>query len=259
MGYLHLTCVTSMPLLLLGLVSFLAWFVSMLSGGGSPLILIPLVSLWFGAQAVAPVITVGMLVGNAQRSIFFWNRIDWKLTLWHVPGTLIGAVLGAYAFKEINLEWLQAIMGILLIVMAVTAFINQSQLRLTIQAWQFFPLSLINAFISSLVGSTGPILNPLYLSYGLEKEDLIATKSITVTLMHSLKLISYLALGILSWQYVGYGLVVGLAAIPANWLGKYVLYHMSRQQFRHAILTFVALSGVLMLWENRGELFLLIT
>jgi uncharacterized membrane protein YfcA len=248
-----------MPLLLLGLVSFLAWFLSMLSGGGSPLVLIPLVSLWFGAQAVAPVITVGMLLGNGQRSLFLWKHIDWRLTLWHIPGTLIGAILGAYAFTRIDITWLQAILGGLLVVMALMALVNRSSIQINIKAWHFLPLSLINSILSSLVGSTGPILNPIYLSYGLEKEDLIATKAITVTLMHSLKLISYLALGILSWQYVGDGLVIGLAAIPANWLGKYVLQHMSRQQFRHAILTFVALSGVLMLWENRGELLLLMT
>ena len=243
-----------MTLLLLGLVSFVAWFISMLSGGGSPLVLIPLVSLWFGAQAVAPVITIGMLIGNSQRSLFFWRHIDWKVTLWHIPGTLIGAIAGAYVFKLIDLEWLQALVGILLVVMAINAIVGQTSLKLTIRAWYFLPLSLINAFISSLVGSTGPVLNPIYLNYGLEKEDLIATKSITVTLMHTLKLISYLFLGILSWNYLGAGLVIGLAAIPANWLGRYVLRHMSREQFRQAILTFVALSGAMMVWQNRMDL-----
>jgi uncharacterized protein len=248
-----------MTLLLLGLVSFIAWFFSMLSGGGSPLVLIPLVSLWFGAQAVAPVITVGMLVGNSQRSLFFWRHIDWNVTLWHVPGTLVGAIAGAYVFKWIDLEWLQAIVGILLIVMAANAIAGKTTLALTIRAWYFLPLSLVNAFVSSLVGSTGPILNPLYLNYGLEKEDLIATKSVTVTLMHTLKLISYTFLGILSWEYIGYGLVIGLAAIPANWLGRHVLRHMSREQFRHAILTFVAFSGVMMLWQNRVDLLALMS
>jgi uncharacterized membrane protein YfcA len=195
-----------------------------------------------------------MLIGNSQRSLFFWRRIDWGVTLWHVPGTILGAIAGAYVFKLINLEWLQAIVGILLIVMAMNAIAGKTSLQFTIRAWHFLPLSLINAFISSLVGSTGPILNPLYLNYGLEKEDLIATKSITVTFMHALKLFSYSILGILSWQYMGAGLVIGLAAIPANWLGKYVLRHMSREQFRQAILTFVAFSGAMMLWQNRMNL-----
>lgn len=246
-----------MVLFLLGLVSAVSWFVSMVAGGGSPLVLIPLVSLWFGAQAVAPVLTIGMLVGNGQRSLFFWEKIDWQLTLWHIPGTLIGAMMGAYVFTRINLQWLQAIVGVLLVVLAVSTFLGQSRLTVKIQAWHFLILSFLNSFVSSLVGSTGPVLNPAYLNYGLDKEELLATKSITVTLMHSLKLLSYLVLGILNWQYVIYGLVIGLSSIPANWLGKYVLQYMSHQQFRKAILTFVALSGVLMLWENRGELMML--
>lgn len=43
----------------------------MLAGGGSPFILLPVVSLLLGAQAVAPVITTGLLIGNAQRGLFF--------------------------------------------------------------------------------------------------------------------------------------------------------------------------------------------
>jgi hypothetical protein len=66
--------------------SFVAWFLSMLAGGGSPFILIPLISLLLGAQVVAPVITVGLLVGNTQRGLFFWRQIDWTVTAWYIPG-----------------------------------------------------------------------------------------------------------------------------------------------------------------------------
>ena len=54
-------------LVLLSSVSFSAWFISMLVGGGSPLILIPVVTLLLGAPAVAPVLTIGSTLGNVQR------------------------------------------------------------------------------------------------------------------------------------------------------------------------------------------------
>lgn len=53
------------------IASFLAWFFSMLAGGGSPFILIPMISLLLGSTAVAPVITTGLLIGNTQRGIAF--------------------------------------------------------------------------------------------------------------------------------------------------------------------------------------------
>jgi hypothetical protein len=48
-----------------------------------------------------------------------------------------------------------------------------------------------------------------------------------------------------------------LAGLPANWLGKFVLDKMSNEQFQNAVLAFVAVSGAVMLWQQRQFLFLL--
>lgn len=240
-----------MGLLLLALVSFVAWFISMLAGGGSPLVLIPLVNLLFGSQAVAPVITIGMSIGNAQRTLFFWRAIDWRVTLWHLPGSLVGAVLGCLVFTQIHLEWLQVLIAIALILMAGNFWLGDRKQSFQVKAWQFMPLAFLNAFGSGLIGSTGPILNPLYLNYGLEKEQMLATKSVNVVIIHAVKILVYVFLGALNWPYLAYGLLIGLASIPANWLGKQVLDRMSSAQFRQAVLAFVAFSGIFMLWQQR--------
>ncbi|WP_008313220.1 sulfite exporter TauE/SafE family protein [Leptolyngbya sp. PCC 6406] len=244
-----------MTVLILAGVSFLAWFLSMLAGGGSPIVLIPVITLLLGSQAVAPVITTGLLVGNTQRSLFFWRDIDWQVTAWYAPGAIAGALLGAYAFTHIHLEWLQGFLALALLLMVANFWLNRWLSRqlwqVSIQAWHFLPYAFLNAIASALVGSTGPIMNPLYLGYGLEKEAMIATKSANKAFLHLVKLLSYLTLGVLDTSHLGYGLVIGLAAIPANWLGKQVLARMSNDQFRQAVFTFIAVSGVLMLWQQR--------
>ncbi len=236
----------------LGLISFLSWLLSLLAGGGSPLILIPVVNLLFGSQAIAPTITIGMLVGNLQRTLFLWRSINWRVTLWHLPGTLVGATLGSYLLSQIHVEGLQALVAIALILMAINAWVGGPGYTFKIQDWHFLPLSFLNSFISGLIGSTGPILNPVYLHYGLEKEQLIATKSATVVLIHVIKMVTYLLFGILTLPYFLYGLLIGLAAIPANWIGKPILARMSADQFRQVVLGFVGVSGLWMLWQQRG-------
>jgi uncharacterized membrane protein YfcA len=240
-----------MAVALLAIASFAAWFFSMLAGGGSPLVLIPLISLLVGAQAVAPIITVGLLIGNTQRSLFFWEEIDWTVTVWYLPGATIGALLGSYAFSQMHLEWLQLVVGIGLLLIVLNYLISKQERSFSVKVWYFLPISLLNALGSAFIGSTGPIMNPVYLNYGLEKERMVATKSLNKAFLHMVKLAAYGALGVLSWEYLGYGLVIGLAAIPANWFGKQVLERMSNQQFRQAIFTFVAFSGVWMLWQQR--------
>jgi uncharacterized protein len=250
-----------MILILLGLVSFAAWFISMLAGGGSPFVLIPLVNGLFGSQAVAPVITTGMLVGNAQRTLFFWRDVNWPVTWWYTPGAIAGAGLGAYTLTRIHLEYLQLLIALVLLLMVANycfdRWAGQQQRSFVVKTWQFLPLGFLYAFLSGLVGSTGPIMNPIYLNYGLVKEQMIATKSLNVVVVHVAKIIAYGALGMLSLPYLAYGLVIGLAGLPANWLGKMVLDKMSNEQFQHAVLGFVAVSGVVMLWQQRQFLFLL--
>lgn len=241
-------------LILLASVSFAAWFVSMLVGGGSPLILIPLTTLMLGAQSVAPVLTIGSVLGNMQRGFLLWKHIDWSLTLWQVPGVIAGSLLGAYAFTRIDAENLQVFIAIALLCLVLYALLRD-RLNLpifTFKAWYFLPLGFLNAIASGLIGSTGPILNPAYLSYGLEKESMVATRAANLTLTHLVKILAYTFLGVLSPQLVGYGLVIGCAALPANWLGKKVLEKMSAEQFQLVVVSFIGLSGVWMLWQQRA-------
>lgn len=243
-----------MDLLVLGLISFVAWFFSMLAGGGSPFVLIPLVNGLLGVDAVAPTITTGMLVGNIQRIFFFFPHINWTVTVWYLPGAVIGAVLGSYTFTRIHLEWVQVLIGLALVLMALNYWLGKQSVSFEVKAWYFLPISFFYAFGSGLIGSMGPIMNPIYLNYGLEKEQLIATKAINVAAVHVIKMATYLVLGALNPTFLLYGAVIGLASIPANWLGKQVLSQMSNEQFRHVVVTFVAISGVWMLWEQRSVL-----
>ena len=255
-----------MVLSLLAIASFASWFLSMLAGAGSPLILLPLVTWLCGSAAVAPVLTLGMLLGNGQRVVMFWPRIDWQLTRWYMPGAIGGAVLGAYLLSLIKLDWLQWVIAIALIAMAARHwYIDRKEAQAltnsesspgpTSEPWQcpswaFLPCAFFNAIGSALIGSTGPILNPLYLNYGLVKEDMIATKAFHNSSLHIIKLAAYIYFGTITSEHVTYGLIIGAAAIPGNWLGQEVLKRMSPDQFKQAAFAFVAFSGVVMLWRQ---------
>jgi len=265
-----------LPIVYLSVVSFFAWIVSTLAGGGSPFILIPLVNLLMGAAAVPPVITIGMFFGNAHRVFLFWREIDWVLTAWYAPGAIAGAILGAYTFTQIHLDWLQLVIGIFLIVSAVLFEMEKSPKKLEekseekteeeldkeliseevkpkfqLKAWYIMPAGFLKAYVSGLVGTTGPVLNPFYLRYGLVKEKMIATKASHMTIIHLVKIITYGAFAAMSKEQIVAGLAIGLAAIPANLVGKYILSRMSPDQFRQIVLAFMGVGGVWMLWGQK--------
>ncbi|QIZ69526.1 sulfite exporter TauE/SafE family protein [Oxynema aestuarii] len=241
-----------MPLVLLTSIGFISWLISTLAGGGSPLLLIPLVNFLIGSAGVAPVITTGMLLGNSQRIFLFWRSVNWKVTLWYLPGGMVGAVLGAYAFTQLHLEWLELLVGLSIVLLVIGFALRKQETTWSAKAWYFLPAGFVYALLSGLIGSSGPILNPLYLNYGLVKEEMIATKATNVVVIHVVKMFTYAAFGALTPQYLGYGLAIGLVAAPANLVGKYLLGYLNAQQFRQIVLAVMGISGALMMWTQRG-------
>jgi uncharacterized membrane protein YfcA len=231
----------------LTLASFASWFVSTLAGGGTPLLLIPVIGFFLGPAAVPPILTTGMLLGHPQRLLLYWQDIDWELMKWYSPGAIIGAALGGFVFTQVQLQWLPILIAFFLLISALTYSCGKQLQALQVRAWYFLPAGFVFAFLSGIVGSTGPLLNPLYLNYGLLKEQMIATKSAHLLVVHIVKMITYGIFGAFTLPYLGYGLLLGLAAIPGNWLGQIVLQKLSQQQFRYLAVGFVAFSGFLIL------------
>ena len=240
-----------MIIILLALASFIAWFISSLAGGGSPFIIIPMVNFFLESPAIPPVVTTGMLIGNFHRVLLLWQDIDWQLTWWYLPGAMSGAILGAFVFTQTPLQWLQVLLGLFLVSYVFSLGIEKKGQSFKIPGWFFLPAGFGYAFLSGLIGSIGPVLNPFYLNYGLVKEKMIATKSAHVLVVHIVKIVTYAALGALNGSYIGYGLVIGIAAVPGNWLGQLALQKISDEQFRQFVVVLVTISGVLILWEQR--------
>lgn len=231
--------------------SCVGWFLSSLAGGGSPLILIPVMSLFLEASVIPPIITIGMLFGNGQRVALYCQEIDLELTRWYLPGAILGAIAGVFLFTKLQLEWLTLLLGILLITSIFSYRLAEQLPLFKVKPWYFLPAGFIYAFLSGLMGSTGPLLNPLYLNYGLEKEKMIGTKSTHVLVVHFVKIITYISLGVLSSSILGYGLIIGIGAFPGNWLGQKVLGRMEASQFRQVAIAFVLISGFMLIWNQR--------
>ena len=240
-----------MTVFLLVLASFIAWFISSLAGGGSPFIIVPMVNFLMDTQAIAPVVTTGMLLGNLQRTFMFWQEIDWELTWWYLPGAISGAILGAFVYTQTQLQWLQILLGLFLVSSVFSFGMGKKEKSFQVPGWFFLPTGFIYAFLSGLIGSLGPVLNPFYLNYGLVKERMIATKSAHVVVVHVAKILTYATLGVLTKSYLWYGLIIGITAIPANWLGQKVLKNISDEQFRQFVIALVTISGLLILWQQR--------
>ena len=140
-----------MTIFLLVLASFIAWFISSLAGGGSPFIIIPMVNFLLEPQAVPPIVTTGMLLGNLQRVFLFWQDIDWQLTWWYLPGAVLGAILGSFVFTQTNLQWLQVLLGLFLVSSVFSLGFGKKEQSFKVSGWFFYQLVFCMPFFQDLL------------------------------------------------------------------------------------------------------------
>lgn len=238
-----------MIFILLFILGSLAWFFSTVAAGGAATLLIPIITFLLGAQMVAPTISVAALIANPSRAFIFRNHIDWQVIRYLLTGSVIGAIIGAWLLTRINSQIIQVILALFLISYVLQDKFSKTKLALKMKLHWFFPLGFSVSFLSGLIGATGPVHNPFMLSYGLEKERLIATKAINSLVMQMTKLISYGAFGVLSIQIASYGMVLGAGAVLGVFMARKHLENIDASQFKQYTLILMFICGVVMLFK----------
>lgn len=229
----------------LGIVAFI---LSTISGGGGGLVLVPVLNWLIGVSQTAPVLNLGSFLGRPARIIIFWKHIQWRVCLYYAPAAIVGAVLGSWLFSSFRIEWLQVIVGLFLISTVWQFKFGKKEKSFNVKLWYFVPIGLLVSVLGTVIGALGPVLNPFYLNYGLEKEKLIATKTANSFLMGISQISSYAFFGLLHNELWVYGLALGLGATIGNIVGKRFLSKMKSTTFRKWLIGLMVVSGSMLIY-----------
>lgn len=238
--------------LFLFISGLLAFIISTISGGGGALILVPILNWLIGTGQTAPVLNLGTLIGRPSRLIIFWKYINWKVVWYYVPSALLGALLAAWVFRKFNVEWLQLLVGIFLVSTVFQYRFGKKKQSFKMELWYFIPLGLLVSILGTIIGALGPVLNPFYLNMGLEKEDLIATKTANSFFMGIAQISSYSFFGLLHHELWVYGLSLGMGATAGNIIGKKFLARMKSITFRKLLIILMVISGLILIYKQLG-------
>lgn len=233
-------------LFMLGIAGFVF---STLAGGGGALVLLPLVNILIGTQYTAPVLNLGNMIGRPSRLVLYWKHIKWRICLYYVLPALLGAWAGAWMFGALKVAFLQLLIGGFLVSTLFQFRLGQRARSFKMPLIGFAPLGFVISFLGTLVGAMGPVMNPFYMNAGLEKEELIGTKTANSFFMGLGQLGGYTFFGLLEGVYWGYGIALGMGAILGNIIGKKILSRISISGFRVLLLLFMVLSGLMLMYS----------
>jgi|AntRauTorckE6833_2_1112554.scaffolds.fasta_scaffold00463_17 uncharacterized membrane protein YfcA len=229
-----------------------AYIISVISGGGGSLLLIPAINFMFGPKVVAPIINLGDLIGRPSRLIIFWKHIRWDVVKWYAPASVTGVLLAGWLFTKVDASWFQVIIGVFLVSTVFQYRFGKKERTFEMKKWYWLPLGVGVATISTIVGGLGPVLNPFYLNAGILKEEMIATKTANSFFMGVVQIGTYSFLGAIYGDLWILGIVLGLGATAGNLVGKKLLGNMTDTTFRKYVLAIMAISGAYMILSKTG-------
>jgi uncharacterized membrane protein YfcA len=236
-------------------VAILAFGISAVCGGGASFILLPALGVVLPAAQVPAALSVGTAVSSISRIFVFKKHVRWDIVAWFVPPALPAVWLGARLLSSINPAWLEFIIGLFLVANLPFVFKPGSKASQQNSKWILVIIGTATGFISGLTGAVGLLFNRFYLTYGLTKEEIIATRAANEMLLHVVKIVLYSMFGLLSAKALGAGITLSVAAVLSAWLMKQILRFFTENTFKRIGFTAMVGSGIIMLFSSGYQLY----
>ncbi len=245
-------------LLIVFAISYLAFALSAICGGGAGLILLPVLGRLLPVSQVPAGLTIGTFTSSASRIAIFYKNISWKIVKVFVPPAIPAVWLGAWLLKFVNPVYLEIIISLFLISNLV--FLLKKQSKITEgsnpKKGLLIVIGFLTGLLSGLTGAVGLVFNRFYLRYNLTKQEIVATRAANEIVLHLIKLVRYTLFGLISLKVIGVGCAVALAGLLSSFTMKYVLPFMSEKLFQKIGYTAMVLSGGVILAQAGTAVFI---
>jgi len=212
------------------------------------LILIPVLSQVLPISSVPAALSIGTATNSLSRLVAFRQSIRWDIVRYFVPASIPAVSLGAWLLQYCNPMYLELLMGLFLVSNIAQLLRSGEQHETTRSSkYRLAFLGFSVGFVSGLAGAVGLLFNRFYLTCGMSKEEIIATRATNEILLHLIKLVLYTLFGLMTYKAMSVGAVVAMAAVLAAWSAKWVVGKISVLAFRRIGYSAMVLSGLGML------------
>ncbi len=241
MTYLVLTFATLLTSLISGVLS--------MAGG---MILMGVFSFFLSVPAAMVLHGVAQAVSNGSRIWLYRQHIRINVLLPYAAGTLVVLLI----FTAVAFVPDKALIFILIGLFPFIAAALPKHIHLDVERKPVaFICGLLVTTAQMLAGASGPVLDIFYVNSRLTRHEILATKAVTQTLGHLVKLGYYaffLSLTTALSPYIFPAVV--LAAIGGNWAGKMVVERMHDDQFKQIGRYVILIIGALYIGQGVMEL-----
>ncbi|MFI4995021.1 MAG: TSUP family transporter [Hyphomicrobiales bacterium] len=193
----------------LSAASFLTSVIAATLGIGGGLGLLSVMPSFVPMAAVVPLHGMTQLVSNGSRFLFDYRHAETRLLPAYLAGACLGGAAGYYFIGRVPDLYLSAVLGGFILLSTWTDLVKKLGKLVT----NFFSIAFVQTFLSLFVASVGLISQPVLIKQGLSKNKVIVTHAMQMSVLHGLKVFTFVVAGfpfIRYWQIMA--VMIGASA-----------------------------------------------
>ncbi len=230
-------------LVLIGITAAFSALLASVTGSGGTTILLPVLVLFFGIRDGVAIITIANLAANLSRVVIHREEVVLPVVGWFALGAVPASLLGAYLFVIAPPDLLIRLLGVVLIGVALWRRLRPSPPTRQAVVW-FLPIGTTFGFLEGIIGSTGPLMAPFFLAFGLMKGAYIGTDALATVAMQATKLSVFGSAELLGARELAIGLALVPCMIAGTLLGRRILDRVSERAFSILVEIMIVAAGL---------------
>jgi len=231
---------------LLSLVTFLAGFTQGLSGFGSLLLALPLLTFFMDIKTVIPLLALHALAITAILLIQLREHLDWGKINPLLLGSVPGVFLGVYLLKTLDTRIIQFVLGLTLVVYPLITM--KQEIFKTMKAGWAYAFGFFAGCLGGTLSASGP---PVIIYTALQPwgKDLIkATLQGFFAVSGLLVVAVQTANGLMTTSVLKLFLISLPALFIGTYAGSFFYGKISDRTYRKIMLILLGLLGLFTLW-----------
>lgn len=231
--------------LFLGIISMVSSTAAAVFGLGGGLILISFLPDFLPADALVPVHGVTQLASNTSRAAFSFRSIVWRLWPLFFAGSVLGATMFGLLVVNISTAYIPVFIGVYILLKLWSERVG----RLLSSFDSLFVLGFLQTGLGILIGSTGHLTMPRLLKEISDRDGIVATSGMFMSLSHGLKLLAY---GIIGFKFSQYSVILAYmvtGALIGSFVGTLLRRQISNRWFSQILKILLTVMALRMIYS----------
>lgn len=227
--------------LFLGFLTFFTSVVAAVVGIGGGMMLIAILPSFLPTNALIPIHGLTQVSSNLSRAYFGYKDIEFSVVPKFLLGSIFGIAFFAGILSLISLDYVPLFIGIYILLSLWSEKFNEK-----IKKYEnYYIAGFFQTGLSMVVGATGPLTMTLLFKDFKNKDKVVATGALLMSITHFLKIVVFIYFGFLFFDYIGIIVCMIFGAILGSYVGTKLRNRIDGKKFAiilKIMLTFLAIN-----------------